>query len=426
MSAMPTGLRLYRAATTVLGPLATPLLAWRARVGKEDATRLPERFARSEIARPRGPLVWMHGASVGETRVLLQLHAALSARRSDLSFLFTSGTRTSAGLLAQPPARALHQFAPIDSVDVARRFLAHWRPDLAVFAESDLWPNLIEEAASAGVKLALVNARMSGRSLASWSRSPQTAAHLLKRFDLILAADTRTADGLGALAGRAIEKPGNLKRAAAALTYDEAALRTARTACGSRPAWLAASTHAGEDEIVLDAHARLRARRPDALLIIAPRHPDRGGAIAALANNAPRRSTGAPIGDGPVFVADTIGEMALFYALAPVALVAGSLLPSLRGHNPVEPAQLDCAILTGPYVNSFDDIFAELLAEGGATQVRDAAGIAATVATLWTDPARRAQSVQAAAAVIARGGDALEKTVNALENLLPQAAHAAA
>ncbi len=426
MSAMPTGLRLYRAATTVLGPLAAPLLAWRARAGKEDAARLPERFAHSAIARPRGTLVWMHGASVGETRVLLQLHGALTARRSDLSFLFTSGTLTSAGLLAAPPAHALHQFAPIDSVGVARRFLAHWRPDLAVFAESDLWPNLIEEAANAGVKLALVNARMSAKSLASWGRSPQTAAHLLKRFDLILAADTRTADGLGALVGRAIGKPGNLKRAAAAPTYDEAALATARAACGSRPVWLAASTHAGEDEIVLDTHARLRAQRPDALLIIAPRHPDRGAAIAALADNAPRRATGAGIGDGPIYIADTMGDLGLFYALAPVALVAGSLLPTLRGHNPVEPAQLDCAILTGPHVDSFADIYAELIAEGGATRVRDAASIADAVQSLWTDAARRNQSTHAAQAFAARGADALEKTVTALEHLLPRVAHAAA
>jgi 3-deoxy-D-manno-octulosonic-acid transferase len=426
MSALPTGLRLYRAATTLLEPLASPLLAMRVRAGKEDGARLSERFAHTSIVRPRGPLVWMHGASVGETRVLLQLHAALTARRSDLSFVFTSGTLTSAGLFVPPPAHAVHQFAPIDAVGVARRFMAHWRPDLAVFAESDLWPNLIEAASTAGAKLALVNARMSGKSLASWGRSPQTAAHLLKRFDLILAADARTADGLGALAGRAIDMPGNLKRAAAPLKVDEAALAAARAACGSRPVWLAASTHAGEDEIALDAHARLRARHPDALVIIAPRHPERGAAIAALADNAPRRSVGAGIGADPVYIADTMGEMALFYALAPVALVAGSLLPSLRGHNPVEPAQSDCAILTGPFVDSFDEIYAELLTDGGATQVHDAAGIEAGVDALWTDPARRAQSTHAAAAIIARGGDALEKTVTALENLLPRFAHAAA
>ena len=426
MSAMPAGLRLYRAATTALAPLAAPLLGWRARAGKEDAARLSERFAHSGVARPRGTLVWMHGASVGETRVLLQLHAALNARRNDLSFLFTSGTLTSAGLFARPPARALHQFAPIDTISVARRFLAHWRPTLAVFAESDLWPNLIEEAASAGVKLALVNARMSARSLASWGRSPLTAAHLLRRFDLIVAADTRTADGLGALVGRAIDMPGNLKRAATPLSYDASALSAARTACGARPIWFAASTHAGEDEIVLEAHARLRARHRDALLVIAPRHPDRGGAIAALADNAPRRAAGAPIGAGPVYIADTMGEMALFYALAPVALVAGSLLAPLRGHNPVEPAQLDCAILTGPFVDSFDDIFAELVVEGGATQVRDAAEIAAAVDAFWTHPARRAHAAHAAAAILARGGDALEKTVVSLEDLLPRAAHAAA
>lgn len=426
MSAMPAGLRLYRAATMVLGPLAAPLLAWRARAGKEDAARLPERFAHASAARPRGPLIWMHGASVGETRVLLQLQAALAARRSDLSFLFTSGTRTSAGLLATPPARTLHQFAPIDSIAVARRFLAHWRPDVAVLAESDLWPNLIEEAANAGVKLALVNARMSEKSLASWKRSPGTAAHLLKRFDVILAADTRTAAGIGALVGHAVAMPGNLKRAAAVPTYDPEKLCALRAACGARPVWLAASTHAGEDEIVLDAHARLRERYPDALLIIAPRHPERGGAIAALADGAPRRASGAAPGEGPVYVADTMGDLGLFYALAPVALVGGSLFAPLRGHNPVEPAQLDCAILTGPHVDSFADIYAELFDEGGATQVRDAAEIAAAVELLLREPERHTRSVQAAAAIVARGASALDATVAALTRLLPEPAHAAA
>lgn len=426
MSAMPAGLRVYRAATTLLGPLTGPLLQWRARSGKEDAARLPERFAHASAARPRGTLVWLHGASVGETRVLMQIQSALAARRSDLSFLYTSGTRTSASLLAPPPPRALHQFVPIDRVAVARRFLAHWRPDLAVFAESDLWPNLIEEAANAGVKLALVNARMSAKSLSSWSRSPTLAAHMLGRFDAILAADARTADGLGALLGRAIDAPGNLKRAAAAPSVDAAALAALRAQCGGRPLWLAASTHAGEDEIALAAHAALRERHPEALLIIAPRHPERGGAISALAASAPRRSAGDRIGAGSVFIADTMGELGLFYALAPVAFVGGSLLPTLRGHNPVEPAQLDCAVLAGPHTDSFADAYADLIAAGGAIEVRDASSLADAVSVLWRDDARRQRQTRAAADVMARASGALDKTIAALEALLPQAAHAAA
>lgn len=426
MSAMPAGLRFYRAATTLLGPLAGPLLQWRARAGKEDAARLPERFAHASAARPRGTLVWLHGASVGETRVLMQIQAALSARRGDLSFLYTSGTRTSASLLAPAPPRALHQFAPIDRIAVARRFLAHWRPSLAVFAESDLWPNLIEEAATEGLKLALVNARMSARSLASWRRSPAFAAHLLGRFDVILAADTRTADGLGALLGRSIAAPGNLKRAAPPPTVDANTLAALSAACGARRVWLAASTHPGEDEIVLAAHALLRRTHPDALLIVAPRHPERGAAIAMLAGDAPRRSAGDAIGPGAVFVADTMGELGLFYALAPVAFVGGSLLPALRGHNPVEPAQLDCAIVSGPHTDSFADAYADLNAAGGAIEVRDAATLAVAVRTMWGDDARRLRQTRAAAEVIARSDGALEKTVAALEALLPQAAHAAA
>lgn len=426
MSAVPAGLRVYRAATTLLGPLAGPLLAWRAMTGKEDRARLPERYAQSGAARPRGVLVWLHGASVGETRVLLHVREALAALRPDISFLFTSGTRTSAGLLASPPPRALHQFAPIDRPDVARRFLAHWRPDLAVFAEGEIWPNLIEATAESGARLALINARMSPKSLASWTRSPLFARHLFGRFDVILAADARTADGLGAIVGRAVRSPGNLKRAAPAPRYDVTQLAAAKAACGARPVWLAASTHAGEDEIALAAHEQLRKDFPEALLIIAPRHPERGAAVARLAGDAPRRASGDAIGAGPAFVADTMGELGLYYALAPVALVAGSLLPSLRGHNPIEPAQLNCAVIAGPHVDSFADVYADLVSAGGARVAHDANAIAAAVRTLWTDAAARDAQLAAARAVIAASGGALEETVAALEALLPQAAHAAA
>lgn len=423
---LPLALHLYRAATGAIAPLTGPLLDWRARQGKEDAARLGERFGRTSAPRPRGTLVWLHGASVGETRVLMQVREALAARRNDLSFLFTSGTRTSASLLATPPKHAVHQYVPLDRVDVARRFLAHWRPDLGVFAESDLWPNLIEEAGSGGVKLALVNARISPRSLASWGHTPDMARHLLKHFSVILAADARTADGIGALTGRSIDAPGNLKLAAAAPVVDPAALSSLKHEIGLRPVWLAASTHPGEDEIVLEAHARIRAKYPDALLVIAPRHPERGAAIAALAGGAPRRSANDAIGASSVFIADTIGELGLFYALAPVSLVAGSLLPHLKGHNPVEPAKLKSAILTGPHVESFADTFAELLAAKGAVTVHDADALAAIVVHLWASEPDRAMLLDAAFKVTSRGGASLDKTITALEALLPAPAHAAA
>ena len=423
---MSLALAAYQRLTWALGPLAGPYLAARARAGKEDPARLPERFGRAAAPRPPGPLVWLHGASVGEMRVALLVQTALAAARPDLSFLITTGTQTSAALAARAP-RAIHQFAPIDRREAVSRFLAHWRPDLGVFAESDLWPNLVLEAQRRGVRLALVNGRMSAESLAGWGRTPAMARRLLSAFDVLLAADARTAGGLSALSGRAVQPVANLKMAAPAPTIDPAALTPLRAAIGDRPVWLAASTHAGEDEIALAAHERLRATRPDALLILAPRHPERGEAIARLAGDAPRRAAGALPGGGPVYVADTMGELAAFYALAGVALIGGSLLPTLRGHNPIEPLHCGCAPLSGPHVDSFADVFADLVGAGAVRTTPDATAIAATIADLWAEPIRGAAMIEAGRAVIARGGQALDATLAALAPLLPgEIAHARA
>jgi len=207
---------------------------------------------------------------------------------------------------------------------------------------------------------------------------------------------------------------------------DAAARETLLREIGARPVWLAASTHAGEDEIVLHAHRRIRKTFPDALLVIAPRHPERGDAIAALAGAAPQRSRGDSPAGADVFIADTIGELGVFYALAPVSLVAGSLLPTLKGHNPVEPAKLGSAVLTGPFVESFADTFAELEAAKGAVTVRDADAIADIVLHLWTNETERAALAAAARDAASAGGASLDQTINALEALLPAPAHAAA
>jgi len=410
----------YRGLTWALGPLAGPYLAARARAGKEDPDRLDERFGRSRSPRPAGPLVWLHGASVGEMRVALQVQAGLAALRPDASFLLTTGTRTSAELAARAaPARTIHQFAPIDRVAAVTRFLDHWRPDVAVFAESDLWPNLVTEARRRGVRLALVNARMSPESLAGWKRSSAMAASILNAFDVLVAADARTAAGLFALAGRPVPAPGNLKVAAPAPAIDQNLRDALLAAIGARPVWLAASTHVGEDEIALAAHALLRRTRPDALLIIAPRHPERGAAIAALAGGAPRRSLGeAPRADAAVFVADTIGELGAFYAASGVALVAGSLAPHLQGHNPIEPIQCGAVPLSGPFVESFADVFADLAAADAILEVRDADSIAAAVEALWSSPERRAQICAAGRTALSGANGALRATLDAVAPLL--------
>lgn len=410
----------YRAATAVLGPLAGAYLNDRARRGKEDPARLGERFGRYAQARPAGPLVWMHAASVGESGVALALIDAMAARDGSLSFLLTTGTRTSAELVAKrASARTIHVYSPLDRPDCVRRFFDHWRPNLGVFLESELWPNLILEAQARGVKLALVNARMSPSSLRRWQRWREAGRKLIGAFEYVSAADARTATALSELRGASVLAPGNLKLAAPAPRVDVAAGGALAAQIGDRPVWLAASTHPGEDEIVLDAHALIRAEFPDAVLIIAPRHPERGEDIARLCGGAPRRSRGDPLGAATVYVADTLGELGTLYDLAPVALVAGSLLPQLKGHNPIEPAKLGAAIITGPYVESFQDVFDALFADGGAVTARDAPSLATAVADLWRNETARQKKMEAARAIASQGADAFARTVDELAAMAP-------
>jgi len=420
---------LYRRATSLAGPFAAAWLSARARKGKEDPARIGERYGRYAQARPQGTLVWMHAASVGESGVALALIEAMADADAGLQFLLSTGTRTSAALAAKrAPARTTHVYVPLDRADAVRRFLDHWRPDLGVFVESELWPNLILEAA-ARAPLALVNARMSPSSLRRWTRWRAAGERLLGAFAYVSAADARTAEALSSLRGEKVAAAGNLKLAAPAPGVDRAAQAGLAAEIGGRPMWLAASTHRGEDAIVLAAHDTLRAAQPDALLVIAPRHPERGAEVAALAHGAPRRARGEAIGDAPVYVADTLGELGLFYALAPAALVAGSLLPHLKGHNPIEPAKLGAAIVSGPHVESFDDIFAALFEAGGAVCAERAEDIAAAVQMLWRDGAARTRQAEAARTVVARGGEAFAATVAKLLSLASarnETAHATA
>ncbi|MGE3143057.1 MAG: 3-deoxy-D-manno-octulosonic acid transferase [Hyphomonadaceae bacterium] len=423
---LPPALSLYRMASWALGPALSAWVGARARAGKEDPARLGERYGRASAARPDGPLVWLHGASVGELGVVLQLREALAERNAALSFLVTTGTRTSAGLFARRAPNAVHQYAPMDRADCVRRFLAHWRPDLGVFVESELWPNLALEAEAAGARLALVNARMSAKTIERWKGMRQSAKRILDAFDPILAADAQTAEGLSALSNRLVPAIGNLKLAAAAPHVDESALAALTQEIGRRPVWLAASTHLGEEEILLNVHARIRAQAPDALLILAVRHPERGASVAGLADGAPRRAKGEPIGRAPVYVVDTIGELGLFYRLAPVALVAGSLQEGLSGHNPIEPAKLGAAILAGPYVESFADLYDALHGAGGAWRVESPDEIEAAVLKLWADAAAREKLIGAARALAESGAPALRQTIDALMARAPDLAPARA
>lgn len=423
---LPPALTWYRGLTRLAAPVAPALLQKRARKGKEDPDRRHERLGQPARERPQGRLIWLHGASVGESLVLASLVDALAARHEDLHFMVTTGTVTSARMLAERlPERAFHQFIPVDTPAAVRRFLDHWRPDLAVFAESELWPNLIVETSRRGTPLALINARMNERSIRSWRRRPDTARWLLGQFAWIGAADTRTRDGLEDLTGYHVTLAGNLKLEARLAAPDPDQLARFRAALDGRPVWLAASTHPGEDEIVLDAHARLLEQSPGALLILAPRHPERAGKIVRLIEarglSVWQRSkdANAPDSGCQVWLTDTLGEMGFWFALAPASLIAGSLVPDIGGHNPVEASQAGSSVISGPFRSSFDDLYTAYQAHSALIEVENESGLGAAVMQIWSGQGPDPSASQAALA--AASGGAMAKTITALETLLHSA-----
>ncbi len=406
----------YRAASDLAAPLLRRHLARRVLSGKEEASRLEERYGIASRPRPGGRLGWLHGASVGEMQSLLPLVEALGAREPDLHFLVTTGTVTSAGLLARRRlARVIHQYLPLDRHAWVARFLDHWRPDFALWVESEFWPNLLREARRRRIPMALVNGRLSARSLSRWAWAPGFAAPLVGGFGVVLAQDEVQGRRLAALGARQPQSLGNLKFAAAAPGADEAELAALKEAAAGRTIWLAASTHAGEDGIAADAHRSLKARHADLLTVIAPRHVERGEAIArdlrAGGLSLAQRSKGEPIAPATdIYLADTLGELGLFYRLARVVFVAGSY--RWQGHNPIEPALLHRPVVSGPRVANFQDIF-ERMIRAGAVTIADEAALAQTLDRLLRDP----EPAAAAAEAFARqeGEGILVRIVAALE-----------
>ena len=411
--------RSYRCASLLAGPVVDAWLARRYRRGKEDRTRFGERLGRPGLARPAGRLVWMHGASVGESVSLLPLVARLRDTLPDLEVLITTGTVTSARLLRERlPPGALHQFAPVDRPGAVRRFARHWRPDLAVWVESELWPNLVLETAGRGTPMLLVNARMSRRSAARWRRAPHLSRPLLASFASVLAQSEEDAARFRALGAGNVAVRGNLKNDAPPLPADENVVAALRHAVGGRPCWAAASTHEGEEAAVADALSTLRRSVPDMLAILAPRHPERGAAIADLLRSrglaTARRSTDAAImPETAVYLVDTLGELGLVFRLADIAFVGGSLAPH-GGHNPLEPARLDCALVAGPHTENFAEAYAALEDADALVRVHDAGALAGAVRALLDDEAARAARCAAAQ----RAAQALGGAVDAALGLI--------
>jgi len=412
----------YHVASDLAAPLLRRHVVRRVAAGKEERTRLNERFGIASLARPAGRLAWLHGASVGETQSLLVLIEALHRREPGLNFLVTSGTVTSARLLAQrQPVNTLHQYLPLDRRTWAARFLDHWRPDFALWVESEFWPNLLDAARRRGVPLALVNGRLSAKSLARWRWAPSLIRPVVEGFRVVLAQDEAQAQRLAALGARAPQSLGNLKFAAAPLAADAAQLAALVAATAGRTVWLAASTHTGEEAIIATAHRTLKARWPNLLTVIAPRHAERGEAIAgelrAAGLSTARRSQNESIDAiTDVYLADTLGELGLFYRLAKVVFVAGSF--RWQGHNPIEPALLGSAVVSGPNVANFHDIF-ERMRKAAAVTIASEEELAGTIDQLLADPGPAGARAEIFARQQAEG--ILVRVVSALEPVVSPA-----
>ena len=418
---LPGILRVYSGFAAAAAPLMPLLLSYRLKRGKEDPARLRERRGEPNATRPPGSLVWIHGASVGEITAVLPLIEHI--RAAGFQVLVTSGTVTSAELAQQRlPQGVIHQFVPLDVPRFVASFLDHWRPDLALFVESDLWPNLVLASAARNIPLVLVNGRVSERSFSRWGLVPGVIGALLRRLDLCLAQSQADAKRLAKLGGPRVLMTGNLKLDVPAPPVDPAELEALKMAIGTRIVFAAASTHPGEEAVVIEAHQRLRQNFPGLLTMIAPRHPSRGSAVAELAAAAALKAALRSRGDKPdaeteIYVADTVGELGLVYRLAPIVFMGGSLIGH-GGQNLIEAVKLGAAILHGPHVWNFRDIYLALDQAHGAALVSDPAKLATYIGAWLSDPAERQAVAEAGRRTVEALGGALERTVRALDPYL--------
>lgn len=411
---LPWRLLAYQIVSRLLEPMVPLVLALRERRGKEISVRVAERRGAASLIRPKGALIWCHAASVGELFAILPLIEHLT--RHAFSVLVTTGTVTSARLAEQRlPAGAFHQFVPLDTPKAIERFYAHWQPDLALFCESELWPNLTMAAHKKGVPLGILNGRMSLRSFARWKSSwlRPVATALLAPLTFCLAQSEDDAARYAALGAQA-KAVGNLKYDATPLPADGEVLAELRAMIGTRPVFLAVSTHPGEEEAIIAAAKQAMTAQPNLLTIIVPRHPDRAGEILKIEPGAiSRRAGGMPHGAISFYLADTMGELGLFYRLAACTFIGGSLVPH-GGQNPIEAAKLGCPVIHGPHTRNFSTIYADFDGCGGAVSVTDGAGLATALAQLLADAPARHAMVAAAHTLVTRQAGALERTCQAL------------
>ena len=422
-NSLPMTLRVYRKLSSAMVPLSPAVISRRLKLGKEDPARIGERRGLSTDVRPAGPLVWIHGASVGEVLAAAALIERL--RALNLRILLTSGTVTSAAIVARRfPPDVIHQYVPYDSPRYVARFLDHWRPSLALFIESDLWPNLILSSAARRLPMVLINGRMSQRSFPRWQRVQGTISALLEKFDICLAQSQTDADRFKALGSHNVIVTGNLKLDVPAPPADANKLDMLMSMTRGRPVVVAASTHPGEEEILTETHRTLAGFFPGLLTVIVPRHPDRGEAIARMIEASGlhpslRSHEELPTATTDIYVADTMGELGLFYRLAPIVFMGGSLVEH-GGQNPIEAIKLGASVVHGPHVFNFTDVYEALDSAGGARRAETPEALVKQFGQMLSDARAREAVLAASERVVGQLGGALERTLSALEPYLLQ------
>ncbi|MFG6530674.1 MULTISPECIES: 3-deoxy-D-manno-octulosonic acid transferase [unclassified Sulfitobacter] len=417
--AVPFLYRAWVAASRVILPVAGRRSMAKLRRAEVSSERAREKLGHASQPRPEGQLIWFHAASVGESLSVLALIDRMGRALPQAHFLITSGTATSAHLVGgRLPPRTRHQFAPLDAPGPLKRFLDHWHPDAALFVESELWPQMLRRTHARGTAMALINARLSQRSIESWQKRPALAGFLFGVFNLILTqndAMARAMTTINAPADRVT--PGiNLKSMAGPLPQDEETIAEARAALEGRPVWIASSTHPGEEKAVLEAHRQLLERIPGLCLILAPRHPERGDEVAGLIASYGLTHGRRTRGDMPreqVYLADTLGELGTWYALSDIVFLGGSLHP-IGGHNPYEVAQAGAMVLSGTHVTNFAETYAQMEAEGAARLVAGTQDLADRVGALLRNDIARASGVAAAKAYAAGQTDKLDSIAERL------------
>jgi 3-deoxy-D-manno-octulosonic-acid transferase len=412
-------LKIYQILTIILAPLVRIYLVRRMRRGKEDAGRFSERLGVAITARPEGRLIWLHGASVGEANSILPLIKLLSEKYLDANFLITTGTVTSARFLeTRLPPKTIHQYVPVDVLPYVQRFLKHWQPNLAIFVESEIWPNLITQTAKL-CPLVMVNGHISPDSFLRWQKNQPLAQEIFGAFALCLTQSQRDADYIKQLGASCVKYIGNIKYDAPAQEADEAKIKEISRQVGGRPLWVAASTHKHdgvlEEKIVADTHVALKEKYPDILTILVPRHPGRKdeilAALSPMGLNIKVRSQGGLVeGATDIYLADTLGELGIFYRLAKIAFVGGSLVKR-GGHNPLEPARLGCAIIAGNYTFNFLDIMNAFVRKDAVVIVNNQQELTGAIINLLADEQKTSRLINAGLEVVQENTGVIEKVM---------------